>query len=50
MSRMSVDAQITEMGREMLFDLDIGRGLHSLSQSSCASSVASVVSFIVSRT
>jgi hypothetical protein len=52
MSRMSVDAQITEVGRDMLFDLDIGRGrgLRSISRSSRASSVASIASSAVSRT
>ena len=53
MSRMSSDAQVVEMGRDILLDLSIGRGLRSMSQlsrSSRASSVVSVASSVISST
>ena len=53
MSRISVDAQIAEVGRDLLLDLDIDRRSRSMSQlsrSSCASSVVSVASSVISRT
>lgn len=53
MSRMSVDAQIAGVGRDLSLDLDIGRGSRSMSQlsrSSRASSVVSVASSVASRT
>ena len=53
MSRISVDAQIAEVGRDLLLDLDIDRRSRSMSQlsrSSRASSVVSVASSVISRT
>ena len=53
MSRISVDAQIAEVGRDLLLDLGIerkSRSMSQLSRSSRASSVVSVASSVISRT